>query len=65
MKQGGNYAAASTVGFNGIETPHVTTYTGGANVTTRIDSLEKVVAMSSCVGTARRAETTSSKAAPI
>ena len=41
VKQGGNYAAASTVGFNGIETPHVTTYAGGANVTTRIDSLEK------------------------
>ncbi len=41
VKQGGNYAAASTVGFNGIETPHVTTYTGGANVTNRIDSLEK------------------------
>jgi arylsulfatase A-like enzyme len=41
VKQGGNYAAASTVGFNGIEIPHVTTYAGGANVTTRIDSLEK------------------------
>ena len=41
VKQGGNYAAASTVGFNGLETPHVTTYAGGANVTMRIDSLEK------------------------
>lgn len=41
VKQGGNFAAASTVGFNGLETPHVTTYAGGANVTTRIDGLEK------------------------
>jgi hypothetical protein len=41
VKQGGNYAAASTVGFNGVDTPHVTTYTGGANAAVRIDSLEK------------------------
>lgn len=41
VKQGGNYAAASTVGFNDLETPHVTTYTGGANAVTCIDSFEK------------------------
>lgn len=41
VKQGGNYAAASTVGFNGVDAPHVTTYTGGANSVTRIDSIGK------------------------
>ena len=31
VKQGGNWAAASTVGFNAVEQPNVTTYTGGAS----------------------------------
>lgn len=30
VKQGGNYGAASTVGFSAVESPSVTTYQGGA-----------------------------------
>ena len=41
VKQGGNWAAASTVGFNALESPNVTTYQGGADAETRVDSLEK------------------------
>jgi arylsulfatase A-like enzyme len=41
VKQGGNWAAASTVGFNGVDSPNVTTYQGGASAETQIDSLEK------------------------
>lgn len=41
VKQGGNWAAASTVGFNAIEQPNVTTYQGGANTETRVYSLQK------------------------
>ncbi|MFM7182147.1 MAG: sulfatase-like hydrolase/transferase [Verrucomicrobiales bacterium] len=38
VKQGGNWAAASTIGFNSIETPHITTYSGGANAELNIRS---------------------------
>ena len=38
VKQGGNYAAASTVGFSAVESPHVTTYTGGANAGLKMNS---------------------------
>ena len=31
VKQGGNFAAAGTVGFNGLEEPNITTYQGGAD----------------------------------
>jgi len=40
VKQGGNWAAASTIGFNALEEPHITTYQGGAGAETRIDSLQ-------------------------
>jgi hypothetical protein len=32
---------SSTVGFNGVDTPNVITYQGGASAETQIDSLEK------------------------
>jgi arylsulfatase A-like enzyme len=36
VKQGGNWAATSTIGFNAVESPHVTTYVGGANAAANI-----------------------------
>lgn len=39
VKQGGNYAAASTVGFNELEEPHEITYQGGANATAHINNI--------------------------
>jgi hypothetical protein len=41
VKQGGNWAAASTVGFNTVEAPNVTTYSGGANAALRMDNIGK------------------------
>jgi arylsulfatase A-like enzyme len=38
VKQGGNWAAASTVGFSSVESPNVTTYAGGPNALPKIDS---------------------------
>ncbi len=38
VKQGGNWAAASTVGFSSIESPNVTTYTGGANAELKMNN---------------------------
>jgi arylsulfatase A-like enzyme len=41
VKQGGNYAAASTIGFSGVDSSNVTTYQGGANTELKIDHFEK------------------------
>ena len=41
VKQGGNWAAASTIGFNAIEEPHITTYTGGAGAALDMDGMAK------------------------
>lgn len=38
VKQGGNWAAASTVGFNAVESPNITTYTGGANAAVKMNA---------------------------
>ncbi|QTN32635.1 sulfatase-like hydrolase/transferase [Akkermansiaceae bacterium] len=40
VKQGGNFAAASTIGFNALEEPNVTTYQGGADAQLEIDRIE-------------------------
>ncbi|MFK7910354.1 MAG: sulfatase-like hydrolase/transferase [Akkermansiaceae bacterium] len=39
VKQGGNWAAVSTVGFSAVQEPNVITYQGGANAATNIKSL--------------------------
>lgn len=39
VKQGGNWAAASTIGFNALEEPHLTTYTGSAEAALKVDHL--------------------------
>lgn len=39
VKQGGNYAAASTIGFDGFEEPNIMTYQGGADAESKIKSL--------------------------
>ena len=39
VKQGGNWAAASTIGFNAVEAPNVVTYTGGANAKLKMGSV--------------------------
>jgi len=39
VKQGGNFAAASTVGFGKVDTPNVITYQGGADAAVQIDRL--------------------------
>ncbi len=39
VKQGGNYAAASTVGFDAVEQPHVVTYQGGAGAQLNVSGI--------------------------
>ncbi len=41
VKQGGNYGAASTVGFSALESPNVTTYQGGALAKLAVQELSK------------------------
>ena len=39
VKQGGNFAAASTIGFSKVDEPNVITYQGGADAAVQIDQL--------------------------
>lgn len=39
VKQGGNWAAASTIGFNAVEEPNITTYTGGPDAALNMNSM--------------------------
>jgi arylsulfatase A-like enzyme len=41
VKQGGNYAAASTIGFSAVDSPNVTTYQGGALAELALQGLTK------------------------
>lgn len=41
VKQGGNYGAASTVGFTAVDSPNITTYQGGALAALAVQSLSK------------------------
>lgn len=42
VKQGGNYAAASTVGFDELEEPNVTIYEGGAGAPPKITNINVI-----------------------
>lgn len=39
VKQGGNWAARSTIGFNAVEEPNTTTYLGGAHAEAKVEDL--------------------------
>ena len=41
MKQGGNYGAASTVGFSAVDSPNITLYQGGELAPLGVHSLSK------------------------